>query len=73
MSSTRGLFNIFVVDPEQDIMIEEFLIVANDQTKAFMKASHEILMRPETTLASIDNYDFIVCHLGDVRPKRPTR
>lgn len=64
----RGLFEVFVVDPEDDkqnIVFQGFF-TAKDETSARLKAA----VAAKLDVAEMDNHDFIVRRLGDVRNKK---
>lgn len=63
----RGLFEVFIVDPERDdIVAQQYVVAANDERarlKAFRAANSALP-------GDIDDYDIIVRRIGDVRAKR---
>jgi hypothetical protein len=61
--SMRGLFEVFVVDPESGKIVTEEVVVADSDKKAELKVMRAIDADP-------DDVDIIVRRLGDVRPKR---
>lgn len=65
----RGLFEVFIVDPETETIIFNGCIVATDEGTARLKAA----LSPALDRDKVDDYDFIVRRLGDVRAKRQVR
>lgn len=61
----RGLFEVFIVDPETGTVVDPGLFVAKDDQTARMKAWIASKLDGD-----LDNYDFIVRRLGDVRNKK---
>lgn len=64
----RGLFFVYIVDPILDVVISiTGPIVAKDSDNARLKA---VQAAGEALTKDIDDYDIIVCRLGDVRKKK---
>lgn len=62
----RGLFDVYIVDPENDSVIWEWEgVVAKDEQSAKLKA-----VSKATLGGDVDDYDIIVVKLGSVRPKK---
>jgi hypothetical protein len=59
----RGLFEVFVVNPESGEIVKRDVVVADSDKKAELKVMRAIDVDP-------DDVDIIVRRLGDVRPKR---
>ena len=60
----RGLFEVFIVDPETASLVAHEHVVANDERSAQLKGALS------AKLGDVDDYDFIVRRLGDVRAKK---
>lgn len=63
--SKRGLFQVHIVDPELDTVVNKLEIIASDEIRAQMMAVQRSQLEK-----SVDEYDFIVVRLGSVREKR---
>ncbi len=67
----RGLFEVFVVDPETEDVRLHVYVIASDEAKARLKAVQKGLR--ESLLIDtddLDEFDFVVCRRGDVQAKR---
>lgn len=65
---SRGLYRVYIVDPETDEVIHDTgAIVARDEDSARLKA---VQIAGGTLVKDIDDYDFVVVELGDVRAKK---
>lgn len=61
----RGLYHVYVVDPESAEIVQDFVTVAKDADAARLKAAKKL---PDDV--DLDDYDLIVDHVGAVRAKR---
>lgn len=61
----RGLFDVYIVDPEIDDVAWSKCIIAKDEQSAKLK-----VVSSATLTKDIDDYDIIVVKLGNVRPKK---
>lgn len=66
----RGLFEVFIVDPNTDTIVLERRVVSTDENKARLKALLESRIILEN---GVDDYDIIVRRIGDVRAKKEVR
>ena len=62
----RGLFEVFVVDPEEGEIVFGDVVVAKDKEMAKLK----VLQACEVPLDDLDDFDIICNRLGDVRKKK---
>ncbi len=63
---TRGLFDVYVVDPEAGGVVYSGVVIAKDKEMAKLKA----LQACEILLDDLDDFDIICNRLGDVRKKK---
>jgi hypothetical protein len=61
----RGLFSVYIVDPETDGIQYKESFIAKDETSAKMKAYASLKLDKDA-----DEYDFVVVRLGNVRCKK---
>ncbi len=68
-SDMRGLYRVYIVDPETDEVIEPYgkPFVAKNEDNAQLKA---VQKAGDQLLKDIDEYDIISYCLGDVRPRK---
>lgn len=64
-TNMRGLFEVFVVNPETGDVDGPFHVIAKDEAAAKIK-----VVAKELADIDIDDFDIIVRRLGDVRPKK---
>lgn len=64
----RGLFQVLIVDPDKDDIVYETVLVAADAAVAKLKAAVKANLPKD-----VDEYDFAVVKLGDVRPKQKVK
>lgn len=62
----RGLFEVYVVNPETSTVVDSVKIVAKSPETAKLKA----IQKHGCIAGDLDDYDFIVHKLGDVRAKK---
>ncbi len=62
----RGLFEVYVVDPEAGEIVYSEDVIAKDKEMAKLKA----LQACEVPLDDLDDFDIICNRLGDVRKKK---
>ena len=62
----RGLFDVYVVDPEAGEIVYGDVVIAKDKEMAKLKA----LQACEVPLDDLDDFDIICNRLGDVRKKK---
>lgn len=62
----RGLFQVYIVDPTAAGIVCKDVCIAQDESSAKLKVAAGC---PALKDKDFDDFDFIVVHLGDVRPK----
>lgn len=62
----RYLYEVYIVNPIEDKVVEQELVIANDERSAERKALSMCAMPP----GDLDDYDFVIVKLGQVRPKK---
>lgn len=63
----RGLFEVFIVNPESGEILGPYRVVANDAAAARLKVVGKHL---DLEKVDLDDYDICVLKLGDVRHKK---
>jgi hypothetical protein len=64
----RYLFQVWIVDPKLEGVLNVLTVVAKDRSEALLKAPI-----PADVRANADDYDFLIEQVGEVRPKRETQ
>lgn len=65
-NSARGLFEVYVIDPDKEAIIHHAVLVADGEENAKLRA----LLAAKLSAEDLDRYDVVVTVLGGVRAKR---